>query len=64
MKETDPRGLQIVEPGASPIPLTAAMLEAIRTWAADDRLWTTQETTAFNLCTFARVILKAQAEGK
>ena len=48
----------------SPMPLSAAMLEAIKTWAADDRLWGSRSTTEFNLCTFARVILKAQAEGK
>ena len=46
----------------APIPLSREMLEAIRTWAADDRLWTTQETVAFNLCTFARVILKQHIE--
>ncbi len=48
----------------APIPLSAEMIEAVRTWAADDRLWGSRSTTEFNLCTFARVILKAQAEGK
>ena len=33
--------------------------EAAQTWAADDRLWTTQETVEFNLLTFARAILAA-----
>jgi len=35
------------------------MLEAIRTWAANDRLWGSRSATEFNLCTFARVILTA-----
>lgn len=43
------------------IPLSREMLEAIRTWAADDRLWGSRSTTEFNLCTFARLILKLQA---
>lgn len=30
---------------------------AVREWAADDRLWTTQETVEFNLRTFVRTIL-------
>ena len=41
----------------APIPLTTEIIEAIRTWARDDRLWSSQETTEFNLCTFARLIL-------
>lgn len=41
------------------IPLNEAQARAAKDWAADDRLWTTQETVAFNLRTFARVILKA-----
>lgn len=41
-----------------PIPLSAAMLEAVKSWAANDRLWGSRSTTEFNLCTFARVILK------
>jgi hypothetical protein len=32
---------------------------AVTQWAADDRLWTTQETVEFNLAVFARVILAA-----
>lgn len=48
----------------APIPLSPTMLDAIRAWAADDRLWGSRSATEFNLCTFARVILKAQAEGK
>ena len=55
---------QTVELGTSPIPLSAGMLEAIRTWAADDRLWGSRSATEFNLCTFARVILKAQTDGE
>ncbi len=42
----------------APIPLTREIIEACRTWARDDRLWSTQETTEFNLCTFARLVLK------
>ena len=34
-----------------------AQERAVREWAADDRLWTTQETVEFNLRVFARVIL-------
>jgi hypothetical protein len=40
--------------------LTAQQLAAAKQWAADDRLWTTQETVEFNLRTFARVVLAAQ----
>jgi hypothetical protein len=58
----DQRHSGTIEPGTFPIPLSAVMLEAIRTWAADDRLWGSRASTEFNLCTFARVILKAQGE--
>lgn len=44
--------------GNGPIELTPAQEWAIRDWAADDRLWTTQETVMLNLRVFARVILK------
>jgi len=44
-----------------PIPLNDAQEQAAKVWAADDRLWTTQETVEFNLRTFARVILKEQS---
>lgn len=46
---------------AEPAPtlLNQRQEEAAKTWAANDRLWTTQETVEFNLRTFARVILKA-----
>jgi hypothetical protein len=44
-------------PEESPIPLNDWQQQAIRQWAADDRLWTTQETVEFNLRTFARTIL-------
>jgi len=40
-----------------PIPLNDAQEAIVKEWAADDRLWTTQETVEFNLRTFARVIL-------
>jgi hypothetical protein len=46
-----------VESGG-PIPLSPAHEQAIQDWAADDRLWTTQETVAINLRTFARVVLR------
>jgi hypothetical protein len=45
-----------------PIPLTSAQEQAIREWAADDRLWTTQETVEFNLRIFARLMLSLDAE--
>jgi hypothetical protein len=41
-----------------PLPFTPEMAKAAYEWAADDRLWTTQDTVEFNLRTFARVILK------
>lgn len=41
-----------------PIHLTAEQQQAAHDWAADDRLWTTQEIVEANLRTFARVILK------
>ena len=44
------------------IRLTRTMEHAVEAWAADDRLWTTQETVASNLRTFARVILKHASE--
>ena len=43
-----------------PIPLTTKHEQSIKEWAADDRLWTTQETVEFNLRTFARTILKRE----
>jgi hypothetical protein len=45
----------------APIALNAAQEHDIKRWAADDRLWTTQETVEFNLRTVARKIL-ASAE--
>lgn len=36
--------------------------QAVRNWAADDRLWTTQETVEINLATFARLILALPAQ--
>jgi hypothetical protein len=41
------------------IELNAEQLREVERWAADDSLWTTQETVAFNLKIFARVILAA-----
>lgn len=41
-----------------PIYLNDRQERAVREWAADDRLWTTQQTVETNLRTFARVILR------
>jgi uncharacterized Zn finger protein (UPF0148 family) len=40
-----------------PIVLNEAQERAVKQWAADDRLWTTQETVEFNLRTVARIVL-------
>ena len=45
-----------------PIPLSDDQQAAVKEWAADDRLWTTQETVEFNLRTFARLILKSAGD--
>ena len=45
-----------------PLPLRPSQEEAVKSWAADDRLWTTQETVEINLRTFARVVLKHEHE--
>lgn len=45
----------------APIRLNDEQEEAVKSWAMDDRLWTTQETVEHNLRLFARVILKAVA---
>lgn len=45
--------------GREPIQLNHNQETLCRQWAADDRLWTTQETVEFNLKTFARSILVA-----
>jgi len=53
----------MTEPGTligGPIHLNASQEKAAKDWAADDRLWTTQDTVEVNLRTFARVILQAQ----
>jgi hypothetical protein len=42
-----------------PIALNEEQLRAAKQWAADDRLWTDQQTVEFNLRVFARVILAA-----
>lgn len=34
------------------------LTELASEWAKDDRLWTTQETVAFNLTTFGRAVLQ------
>lgn len=47
---------------SSPIQLSPQQEEAVKSWAADDRLWTTQETVEFNLRTFARLMLKEEKE--
>jgi hypothetical protein len=54
-----PLGAERIAEIRGPIPLNEAQEQAAKDWAADDRLWTTQETVEFNLRTFARVILKA-----
>ncbi len=56
-------GVGSVKPArpGGPIPLTAAQEQAAKDWAADDRLWTTQETVEFNLRVFARTILMLAA---
>lgn len=46
-----------------PIPLNTEQEKAAKQWAADDQLWTTQETVEFNLRTFARVILSSSPAG-
>jgi ribosomal 50S subunit-recycling heat shock protein len=56
-QDTDTKnGIKIVETGQ--IQLNPEQIKAAKEWAADDRLWTTQDTVEFNLQTFARVILK------
>ncbi len=44
-----------------PIALSSEQQEAATLWAADDRLWTTQEVVEFNLKVFARKILGLEA---
>ena len=44
----------------APIQLNTEQLKAIEQWTVDTRLWQSRDSAAyFNLCTFARVILKA-----
>jgi hypothetical protein len=45
-----------------PIALNDEQEGAVKDWAADDRLWTTQDTVEINLRTFARVVLKHSSE--
>jgi hypothetical protein len=40
-----------------PVALTSEQEKLADTWAADDGLWTMQETVAFNLRTFARAVI-------
>jgi len=40
------------------ISLNEMQEQTVKSWAADDRLWTTQDTVEMNLRTFARTILK------
>lgn len=52
--------LNQLQPG--PIHLNTAQEDAINNWAADDRLWTTQDTVQVNLTTFSRTILGLQKD--
>jgi hypothetical protein len=54
--------LPVAAHGQSPIHLNEEQEHSVKAWAADDRLWTTQETVEINLRTFARVILRDAAE--
>ena len=45
--------------GLGPIDLNEGQLRAVKEWADDDRLWTTQEIVEHNLLTFARLMMKA-----
>jgi predicted DNA-binding ribbon-helix-helix protein len=53
------RAPEVERVDGGPISLNAEQERAVKEWAADDRLWTTQETVEFNLRTFGRVILRA-----
>lgn len=59
---TAPAALSDATPPIFPIPLNARQEQTAKEWAADDRLWTTQETVEFNLRTFARTILAAASD--
>jgi hypothetical protein len=58
---SEPESLLDLNLYRSPICLNAEQERAVAQWAADDRLWTGQDTVAFNLRVFARVILAAQS---
>jgi len=45
-----------------PVQLSNAQEALAKQWAADDRLWTTQETVEFNLRVFARAVLTAKPD--
>lgn len=47
-------------PSEFPIALTFRQEADIKLWAADDQLWTTQETVAFNLRTLARKLVATE----
>lgn len=47
--------------GLFPVPLSETQEAVIKQWAADDRLWTTQETVEFNLRVFARKIITSES---
>jgi hypothetical protein len=61
MSDTSTDSPTLASASVSPIPLNDEQERAAKEWAADDRLWTTQETVEFNLRTFARVVLKASS---
>ena len=49
---------------SGPISLNESQEREIVSWAADDRLWTTQETVEFNLRVFARRILSRDTQAQ
>lgn len=55
------RELRASLPSPAPQPTYPLNVEGLKKladeWAKDDRLWTTQETVAFNLATFGRKVL-------
>lgn len=60
MKTTTPLAAEAAAPSPiAPVPLNPTQEAAVKSWAADDRLWTTQDTVEFNLRVFARSIVAA-----
>jgi hypothetical protein len=49
--------IEVTYPTGRAMVFSEAQERTIAEWAADDRLWTTQETVAFNLRAFARMLL-------